>query len=102
MFIEVRRQSSQVQLELGSAVMLLWMVFYFLAAAVSVACIYLKVRAYVVLMRLRRLDFGVTSECVNIAYVTKHKKALADSEKSIGLVKSNLLVGFLEDMPLGT
>ena len=62
---------------------------------------FLKLKVYAALIRRRRREFGLSEEEEGDNYTLKHSRRLVDAKKSVSLVYTNLIVGILEDLPLG-
>ena len=95
LFFSVVNADDDTKQNLGSSMLILWIIFFCIATAVSVTCFGLKVHAAILVFRRRQSEFRL-GELELDAYTEKHRKLLLDCQKSIKLTVSNLLVGCLE------
>jgi hypothetical protein len=91
----------EIRAQLGIVILLLWTCFAIIALVVSCSCLYLKGRAYVIILHQRREEFDLGDGNGMDNYTAKHMRRLNDSRKSIQTTRANLLVGSLEDAPFG-
>ena len=88
---------AEVKENLGSGMIVTWVCFFCIACVVSVYCITLKVKAYIIVVRSRRSEFGLSGQDMD-DYTAKHQKLLMDTKKCAFLctcdqmfVRSNVL-----------
>jgi hypothetical protein len=100
LFFSVLNADANTKQNLGSTIVILWVIFFCIATAVSITCFGLKIHAGILVFRRRQSEFKLGESELD-AYTEKHRKLLLDCQKSIKLIAANLLVGCLEDAPFG-
>jgi hypothetical protein len=95
LFFSVLNADANTKQNLGSTIVILWVIFFCIATAVSITCFGLKIHAGILVFRRRQSEFKLGESELD-AYTEKHRKLLLDCQKSIKLIAANLLVGCLE------